>query len=208
MQMGGIRWTDSDIEVLLNLWGQHTIPEISRITGRSINSIHVKSVRLGLGGQYKRGDIMNANQVAKLLGVDRHAVTDRWIKKYGLPAKQKYIYNTKKKRYWVIKYDDLIKWLKNNPNKWSSKNADKLFGVGEKWYAEKHNQDISYPKNRFKKWSTLEDQTALYLFYNKGLNCRQISERMDRSAPSIERRLSRLQKRMCEDARNGTNKFL
>ena len=39
-------------------------------------------------------------KVAKMLGVDIHAVTDRWIKKYGLPARKKYIFDNKKKKYY------------------------------------------------------------------------------------------------------------
>lgn len=68
-----------------------------------------------------------------------------------------------------------------------------LYALGEepKWLKDKRTTDRDIPHNRFCKYTSQEDALIIYL-YKKGCNYKQISERVNRSSGSVERRLSRL----------------
>lgn len=82
----GPDWTEEEIELMEDLWGTYTIPQIAKRLNRSVQAVKVKSTRLGLGRYVNSSQYLTANQVANLMHVDIHAVTDVWIPA-GLPFK-------------------------------------------------------------------------------------------------------------------------
>lgn len=183
------RWSKEDEEYLEDKWGYVTIDCLSNYLGRTKTSIRLKAKRLKLCGATLSGEHVTANQVSKLIGIDRHVVV-RWINSNGLKASKQN--RTGNRLIWYIKLSDLMKWLKENQDKWDSRELE-LYAFGEepKWLKEKRNNDRGIPSKRFYKYTPEEDAIIICL-YKKGCTCNQIAERVNRSSCSVERRLSRL----------------
>ena len=186
----GPDWTDEEVNLMQDLWGTYTIPQIAKRLNRSVHAVKVKSTRLGLGRFVNSSQYLTANQVANLLHVDIHAVTDVWIPN-GLRFKWKAPAGGRKFRH--IRMEDLTEWLRNNPDRWDSRRVE-LFALGQEpdWLKEKRKADILLPANRRKKWTPEEDARLVALFRRGGKTYAEIGQEMNRSAESVERRVSRL----------------
>jgi len=193
--VGGKKWSDEEIEKLKCLWGNYTIRDISVKMGRSVNSVCIKSKRLKLNGQFYRGDIMNSRQISRLMGVDSHTVTDYWIAKCGLPANKKRTRDDNSKIFYIIKYSSFLNWLKNNQDKWDSRRITEDLLIQDKWFSEKVEADRKLPKNRFKKWTALDDEKIKFLYYVRLLSYKEIAEVIERSPMSVERRFGRIREK-------------
>ena len=182
-------WTHEEEGQLRELWGVKTIPQIIKIMGRSKNAIIVKSKRLGLDGITK-AEMITANAAANLLNIDRHTILDRWIPKYGLKARHIAMKGVKK--MWMIKHTDLMKWLRDNQDKWDSRRVE-LYALGleQKWLKEKRKRDSQNTLKTGQKWTPEEDARAIMLF-KAGMNYAKIGEQMQRSGCGVEHRLNRL----------------
>lgn len=189
--MGQARcWTSEELELLKMLWGERTIPQIAKRLKRSVNGIKVKAYRIGLGGQTESGGLMPARKVAELMGVDLHTVTDYWIPTLGLKAKKEVMFTERK--YTLIKFDDLIVFLKAHPDVWDSRRVDfYAFGEEPEWLTKKREADKQIPKRKFQLWTQFEDAQAINMF-KKGLTYAEIGKELNRSASSVEHRIHRL----------------
>jgi len=183
-------WTKEEIEYLSANWGLKSVPFIARHLNRTETAIILKAKRMRLGAASTSGEYLTANQVSKLLGVDIHTVMDRWILKHGLKAKKRVIRT--RRMMTMIKFTELVNWLKNNQDKWDSRRLE-LFALGKEfdWLKEKRRNDLSLPVKKFHKWTKEDDMIAIHLF-RAGFTYRQIAERLGRSEDAVERRLSRL----------------
>lgn len=184
-------WSQDELDYLDEVWGERTIPEIAKKLGRSVNAVKVKSVRLGYPSQKWYGGMMSARKVSELLGVDVHAVTDFWIRKCGLKGKNKLL--GEKGRCTIIHFDDLLKWLEANQDKWDSRRVG-MFTLGPEpdWLKEKRKADAALPERRLQKWTTEEDAIIIDMFKSGRYTYQQIGDRVGRSADGAERRLARL----------------
>lgn len=184
------RWSSKEIEYLEDKWGYIAIDSIATHLGRTKKAVRIKAKRLRLRGATLTSEFVTANQASKILGIDRHTITDCWIPKYGLKAKKQN--RTGNREFWYIRLSELVKWLEKNKDKWDSRKVE-LYALGEepKWLKEKRNSDKEIPYNRFYKYTKEEDSLIVCLF-KKGCNYKQIADRVNRSQGSIERRLSRL----------------
>lgn len=187
-----MRWTREQTEYLEENWGSVRVKTIAENVGRSENSVLLKAKRMGLGGCYSAGNYLSANAVAEMLKVDNHTVTDYWIAKCGLKAKKKALIEFKT---WIIKHEDLIKWLKANTDKWDSRKIE-LYALGEEpqWLQEKRKADRELPAKRFVKW-TREEEKLLISYVNMGLTQKEIAERFGRTKDAIERKTHRLREK-------------
>ena len=184
----GRTWTKEDKEYLDEHWGRCTLSYISTHLKRTKVAVKLKAKRMHLGAITRADEYMTANQVSVLLNIDRHAIT-RWILKHGLKANKKVMLF--KKRLWMIKYSDLCEWLSNNQDKFDSERIE-IFALGYEplWLKEKRKRDMKLPKNRFKKWTSLEVQRII--IYAKEMTYYKIALLMGRSYDSIERKMGRL----------------
>lgn len=72
------RWSKEDEEYLEDKWGYISIDSIATHLGRTKKAIRVKAKRMRLGGATLTGEFVTAYQASKILGIDRHAITDCW----------------------------------------------------------------------------------------------------------------------------------
>lgn len=186
----GKDWSKEDANRLREHWGYKTVPSIAKILNRTETAIILKAKRLNLGAPTAAGELLTANAVSNLLGVDVHTVTDRWIRKLGLKARKKAFRGDRK--MWMIDMNDLIQWLENNQDKWS---ADKLemYALGSEpdWLKQKRRRDSSRRKRTGYKWTVAEDQAAIRLF-KKGITYEKIGEELNRTGAAVGHRISRL----------------
>ncbi len=188
----GKDWSKKELEYIREVWGERTIPEIAKKLGRSVNAVKIKAQRLGYIGQKWYGEMMSAQKVSELLGVDVHAVTDYWIPKCGLKAKNKRLGVTKKTTT-IIMFEDLLEWLQTHLGLWDSRRVEFLaLGMEYDWLVEKRNSDAKLPARKAQKWTPEEDARLIYLFKRGNMTYEQIGVELRRSRSAVEHRLYRL----------------
>lgn len=186
----GRKWTSEEIEYLHESWGLKPVPSIAKYLNRTEIAVTTKAKRIGLGAASTADEFITARQASNLLGVDVHAVTDYWIPKCGLKARKRVVRISRKMT--MIKFSDLVEWLKNNQDKWDSRRVE-LYALGmeEDWLKEKRKADMKLPIRRNYKWTKQEDMIAIHM-HKAGYTYKQIGDRLGRSKVAVKKRLSRL----------------
>lgn len=186
-------WTPEEDELLEANWGRVSLSELARIIGRAETGILIRSKRIGLGPSKDGQGMMNANQLATTLRIDRHCVTDYWIEKCALPATRQI---TKKVyAFWMIDLSDFWTWAEQNQDKFDSRRfAPLALGPEPDWMGAKREADELLPKRRLQIWTPEEDDRLIKLI-RSGMTQERIGEIMGRSHNSVERRAARLRKR-------------
>lgn len=183
-------WSLEEQNYLEDNWGRLPTAKLAKRLNKTETAIVMKAKRLGLGAASAPGEYINASQISRLLGVDRHTVLDYWAKKCGLNGRYKIVRSTQK--LFMVKFDVLINWLKLNLDKWDSRRVEAYsLGTEDDWLKEKRKADRLMPKNKFLKWTNREDQQAI-AYFKVGYTCKQIGAMLDRSGESVSKRLSKL----------------
>ena len=183
-------WTDEEIETLKNLWGEKTPDAIGRILGRSTGGIIGKAKLLHLGSYLQSSEYLSMHQVTEILGVDSHVPVRTWIPKYKMPFVRRRIRGNLLFR--VIRLEDLMKWLKDNPEAWDARKV-KPYALGTEppWLKDKRAEDrkrIAKPTGT--KYTAAED-SAILIGRAAGKRYKEIGERIGRSAASVQARADR-----------------
>ena len=187
---GSKNWAIEEMNYMYFNWGNFSIKQFARKFNRTEIAILIKSKRMRLGSPYKSRTRFSANQVADIMGVDIHAVTDYWIKKLGLKSYKKAYRN---KQFHLINFDDLMSWLEKNQGKWDSRRFKRFaLKIEPEWLRQKRILDSYEPKRKNQKYSRLEDLKLMDLYYRQGKDYKEIAKIMERSFDSVERRLSRI----------------
>lgn len=194
-------WTHEEEATLRDKWGEISADQIAKRLKRTKTAVIVKSKRMKLGAFKDRGEMLTASQVATLMGVDFHTVSDYWMKKCGLPFRKIAARDVRKFKY--VHMDALIKWLHNNPDKWDSRRVE-LFALGSEpdWLKEKRTRDNSIPARSRQKWTPIED-AALISMFRKGCTGKEIAASMGRSEAAIRHRIQRVDMWGCGKAERG-----
>ena len=186
----GPDWSREEVELMQELWGTYTIPQIAKRLNRSVLAVKVKSGRLGLGRYVNSSQYITANQAAVLLQVDNHTVTDVWI-----PAGLRFTWKAPqgKRKYRYIRMDDLLEWLRENPDRWDSRRVE-LFALGSEpeWLKEKRKADLTRPARRALKWTPDEDSRLVTMFRRGDRTYAEMGAELGRSPDAVERRVARL----------------
>ena len=173
------KWTVEEETLLSDLWGVKSIEYIAKKMKRTVFSIKVKAVRMGLGAMIRNNyDVITVSDMVDLLNVTRDRITDRWVK---LGLKLKKIKLTNKMSYYTINWKDLMDFLETNQNEWDSRNVEKnMLGLEPEWLQEKRKRDTLENPLWYRKWTEDEIKKAESLFKN-GKTYQEISSIIDRS---------------------------
>ena len=175
--MSGKHWTKEEEGILEDMIGTFTAASIARKLGRSFNSVNLKLSRMGLSGFEGSTDLLTMNIVHKMMGVEARTIKGKWADA-GLRT-------IRKGNYVCIRQEDLIKFLKNNPDLWNAhKVKDDTLLMGYDWYKEKRKVDMPSNYN----WTPIE-VSRMKLLRNEGYSIREIAEKMKRSESSIKYKL-------------------
>lgn len=126
----------------MNLWGSQSYAYIAKRTGKTETAVRVKAKRLGLGAVKNASDYLCAREVSRLMGIDVHAVTNRWIEKRGLKCRK---IRSGRRTLWVlIRHDDLMRFLEEHQDIWDSRRVEPYaLGMEPEWLHQKRLKDRS-----------------------------------------------------------------
>ena len=177
------KWTEDEETLLSDLWGTKSIEAMAKTMKRTVFSLKVKAVRMGLGPMLRNNyDLITVSDMCDLLSVTRDRITTTWVD-LGLNLKKKRLTNNM--TYYVISWNDLMDFLENNQNEWDSRCVEKnMLGIEPEWLKEKRIRDIKENPLWYRKWTEEEIKQAGNLF-ESGKSYVEIARIINRSEWSV-----------------------
>lgn len=147
-------WTDKEIDYLENNYGRYPLSVMSKKLNRTEAAIKEKCTKLGLTSALNNTGLLNTNDIAKALGLNRKTIWN-YIQYRGLPAKKQVV--LRKGEFWRIDISDFWKWLELNKELIDLSNFEKnSLGAEPEWVDKKRRSDIRNEKRHNKNWSEYE----------------------------------------------------
>lgn len=181
-------WTDDDLELLEELWtnSNKSMSILVKELGRNEHSIRHKACELGLNARAFYADGYSASEIAKELGVSKSTVY-KWIKNNGLKAVKRRDINLQL----IVLESELIRWMKENQDKYNASNIDRYFIKNQPWLNEKIKNDSMLvhdkpTKTRKDKWTDTEI-SAVKNLAARGKTIKQIAEKVNRTEIAVTR---------------------
>lgn len=136
------KWSKDEEDMLKNMWGSKSIEYISKKLDRSFSSILNRLNKLGLGSfSDNNADGLSISYICEQLGITRTTLSVTWVN-LGLKIKKRKLSKYKSIQY--ILYKDLMEFLENNQNLYTTKSLEYMaFGEEPEWLKEKRQKDIS-----------------------------------------------------------------
>lgn len=182
------RWTMEEIEYLEDNWGFVTLETLVRNLQRTESGIFGQVRRLGLGkSQYAGGLFYTPNQLADILR-KCHKEIYQLCEIGEIKVRKKRLI---KERAYQISLDSILEFLRDNPDKWDSRNVEEYaFGIEPDWMKEKRKKDLEIPKHH-RRW-TREEENQLIRYANLGYEMKYIADIFGRTIHAIYRRTQEL----------------
>lgn len=176
-------WSKEDEDMLKDKWGTISIEVLARQMHRTVYSLKVKAVRMGLGPMILNNyDILTVSDLIDTLGVTRDLIMNNWVGA-GLNLRKKKM--TKNKYYYVVKIEDLWMFLEQNQDLWDSRNLEiNSLGLEPDWLVEKRKKDIVENPLWYRRWKAEEILEVEQLF-KLGLSYQEIAKRVNRSDDAV-----------------------
>lgn len=187
-------WTVEEEEYLAQWYGRRPIELIAKKLKRTPYAIEVHAERdMGIYPKTNSGQA-TASELANILKVDNHAVTDYWIAKLKMPARKRVI--KYKSKFWRIDVEEFWKWAENHTDKINFTKMERGLLLPEpNWLDEVIKMQLEkWGEKRFKKW-TAEEDSRLIMYVKLGKTYKEIAELLGRTKSSVEHRHWRLVKK-------------
>lgn len=180
-------YTPEEIEYIDENWGIKPIDRIVKNLRRTKYGILKKGYRMGLGKIYSND--FNANEIAKILNKSCDTII-AWIKKGSLKGRKLSLRDSG--IWWQVNHDDLMDWLKNNPDKYNARNIKPYaLGYEPEWLKEYRNSDNMEPRKHWRRW-TEEDNKNLITMFHKGYEIKELAIIFERTEKSIKTQISEI----------------
>ena len=109
----GKNWTQEELTVLEEEWGNKSIPAIAKKLGRSVNAIRIKAFKLGLGSFLESSTLISLSVLLKTFGiVGSYTEYMKKLKKHGLKIHKKKVNNNS---FRMVDIDEFWKFAEKNP---------------------------------------------------------------------------------------------
>lgn len=186
--MAAKSWRQEEVAYLEENWGTIAIPSIAKKLNRSVNSVKLKALRLGLENYLESGDYITLHQLLKGLGLSNSY--SWYIEKFlkaDLPfTNKKRINNTVR----VIQLDKFWKWAEQNKGIMDFKNFEEnSLGKEPDWVREKRKADIAAARYKKTPWTKSDDNILKSLLSHYRYGYKEISERLNRTECAVKRRI-------------------
>lgn len=186
-------WTDDDIAYLEAKAGAVPMSTLTKKLQRTEGAIRSKCCKEGI--PIVRNNIyLQFSDVARLMGVDNKTVW-RWADIHNMPNKRLNL-NFKDRPY--VEFDELVKWLEKNQDKWFTDNLE-MYALGKEneWLKEKRRKDLNRKDKKNKKRWTDAECMRVYTLLQAGKTWEQIAEDLQRApnAKTIQAALYRYNRR-------------
>ncbi len=176
------KWTPEEEKYLEESWGNLSIDEIARNLKRTVFSLKVKAVRMGLGPMLESSDRLSISEVSEILDVTRDRIMNTWIKKGLIVEKERL---GKSKYYYLVKYNDLISFLQSNPYEWDSRNLQKgILGPETTWLDLKRRWDEENNPLFYRRWTDEEILIAIKML-DDNHDYKEIAKEINRSDKAV-----------------------
>lgn len=186
----GKRWTLEEETLLMDKWGELSIPGIAKRLGRTEDAVKVRAVRMKLGPVLMAGEYVTLNQLLKAVtGTDSaysYKMTS-WVEKRGLPVRTKRVGRC---AWRVIYLDEFWKWAEKNRSFIDFSRMEPLaLGKEPGWVAAQRKIDfVSFANQRKDPWTSQEDELLIYLLKQHKYTWAELPGKLRRSAGAIQRR--------------------
>lgn len=181
------RWTEEELNFLIDRWSTLSIQHIASKLNRSYNSVKKRAIMLNLDDSRFLNGYLNTGDISSLLSIESYTVR-YWIKYRGLKARKKKVV---KKAMYYVSLEDLKIFLKNNQHLWDATYLEQnILGVEESWLKEKRKKDYYIkPMKVIKVWTNKEID-RLVNFYNNDFSIKKISKLLGRTEKSISAKVN------------------
>lgn len=177
------KWTLEEEQEFKDLWGNQKVELIAKKLKRTVFSLKVKAVRMGLGSMISNNyEKITISDISDLLGVSTGRIYSTWTQ-LGLNITM--VELTKEKSYMTATWYDLMKFLEENQNEWDSRKIEKnMLGLEPEWLIEKRTRDLKENPLWYRKWTEEEIKKAESLF-NSGKDYKSIALEIERSERAV-----------------------
>lgn len=176
-------WTKEDYDLLKELWfnPRYTTKGIARLMHRPVQGIIIKAQRLDLGPRNAIKENLSITDICNEMQVSRDRVST-WINKKGLVTSK----NKAGKGKYNIKSEDLLEFLKNNPDSYdASKISEHLFTSEPDWLVEKRKKDAKKDHYKQYRYWTNDEDKKLEQMFKTGLSINTVAKALNRSRSSV-----------------------
>lgn len=170
--MGGITWSEDELEYLRTTLPHATIAYVARELGRSEAAVRKKRYELNIPGYLDNTDLITSRQLRNLMGVGQYTL-DRW-QRLGLKSH-------KRNGYKLFDIDEAVEFFRTHQDIWKAKlvTDDTIF-QGAAWYRDKAFNDRHY---RF--FFTESEKAKVESMRKMGYSIAEIARRTGRTYYSI-----------------------
>lgn len=182
-------WSEEELAVLYDEWGEKTPDAIGRMIGRGTKAVKSMAKAHRLGCFLKNSEYLTQKQCTDMLGYTSKVLQRTWIP-HGLKTHKRRTAGGQ--RNTVILHSELMEFLRKNQDLWDSRKCEPYaLGTEPAWLQEKRRRDALLPKPIGTKYTAAEDRIICAML-RKNATYREIGERLGRSADSVQNRVYRL----------------
>lgn len=185
------RWTDKDLEYLMDSWGSFSMDTIAKNLNRTRDAVQQKARKSGLGRFLEAGEYVSLNQlICAIFGIatntGRSYKVNQWAEK-GLPVKKKKVKNC---RFNIIYLQDWWDWAEANSTIIDfSKLEPMVLGEEPKWLDDQRKADIQRRYFKMSPWTSDDDYILKKLLNEYRYTYRVLSLKIRRTEGAIKRRM-------------------
>ena len=173
------KWTQEEIDRLIKLADKYTQSDIARFMKRDLSSVKGKLHALQLGGLIDRTDRWPITHVAEAVGMDAVTIYRTWIK-YGLKS-------VKRGAYRLIKEEDLVKFMKEHPERWDATKCDYYLFYKYPWFMEKLAKDKKEPtKQKMREYWTDYQKQQFIVMKRIGFKHQEIADAIGKTKKAVD----------------------
>lgn len=188
------KWTQEELDFLEEKWGVLSKKLIAKKLNRSLNSVIVKAVRLGLGRYINARDEITLNLLINTLGYkNSYSWVSKKFENHNIPIKKMKIIDKSVK---MVNINEFWKWAEKNKEILNFANFEEgALGKEPVWVKEKRNIDKNSLNkiNRNRLWTKYEEQLLISKVKSMRYTYEELSKEFNRTEGAIKSRLNKLQ---------------
>ena len=188
------KWTQEELDFLEEKWGVLSKKLIAKKLNRSLNSVIVKAVRLGLGGYINARDEITLNLLINTLGYkNSNSGVSKKFENHNIPIKKMKIIDKSVK---MVNINEFWKWAEKNKEILNFADFEEgALGKEPLWVKEKRNIDKNSLNkiNRNRLWTKYEEQLLISKVKSMRYTYKELSKEFNRTEGAIKSRLNKLQ---------------
>lgn len=188
------KWTQEELDFLEEKWGVLSKNLIAKKLNRSLNSVIVKAVRLGLGRYINARDEITLNLLINTLGYkNSYSWVSKKFENHNIPIKKMKIIDKSVK---MVNINEFWEWAEKNKEILNFADFEEgALGKEPLWVKEKRNIDKNSLNkiNRNRLWTKYEEQLLISKVKSMRYTYEELSKEFNRTEGAIKSRLNKLQ---------------